>query len=299
MSVVELSLLPPTYLDIAIASQRFFSRHVVSMYTNDPLNFSPEESPTGASWTMPVSDPTMTWDVDGISLVYGLGMTPSIYPPPSTCQPDLFNPVTTRSFPICYGKTGEIMQDERLTFENSYVAAQSTSLSLGNNLDEFVPVSSNPPYTQVPLSLHPSIRCNNQNTCTFHARPTSDYGRSDDTSFSSLLFGDLNNSLGVESPSVPENCSMETTNWADLLDFSTLVPGTDNVPDIENPIAFDVAGSISQREYADVAASGIQTPQPTSVSVSTPVPGAMDAADGLIKPWQSSSASGRSGAKLG
>ncbi|PBK59893.1 hypothetical protein ARMSODRAFT_966531 [Armillaria solidipes] len=206
-------------------------------------------------------------------------MSPGTYPPPSTCQPNLFDQATTGSFPICYGEIAETMQDQRSAFQNSYVAAQSVSQSLGDDLDELLPVSSYLSYPPPLPSLQPSVS-NDLNPSDLQGWFAPIYGGSDDTSFGSILFGDLYDSIGAENPYAPGNYLMETTNCAQndfppLFDFPTLAPGTNNVLDVENPKAFHAAPrSALQPEYTDVVASGIQTPQyelslrPTYVSAS-------------------------------
>ncbi|PBK59920.1 hypothetical protein ARMSODRAFT_1027037 [Armillaria solidipes] len=236
-----------------------------SAYTNDFLDTSPEEDPTGALSTL--SELPIICNVNGISSEYGLVMTPGTYPPSSTYQPNLFDQASTESFPICYEGNGETMQDQRSAFQNAYVAAESVSQSLGDHLDEPLPGSCYFPYSPPPSSLLPSVSTNNPNPSDLQEWFASIFGGSDDTSFGSILFRDLHDSIGAENPSASGNCSMETTNCAQndfypLSDFPTLAPGMNNVADFENPTAFHaVLGSVPQPECTDVVASGIRTPQ--------------------------------------
>ncbi|KAK0231836.1 hypothetical protein EDD85DRAFT_939481 [Armillaria nabsnona] len=243
-----------------------FHRHVAS--TNDPLSSSPEEDLAGASSTL--SEFPIIWNTNVISSGYGLVMSPGTCPPPSICQLDLFDQATTGSFPICYGDNGEIMPDQRSAFQNSYVAAQR--------------VRSYPPPSP---SLYPSNDATSSDLQDWFA---SIDGGSDDTWFSSFLLGDLDDLIDAEKPSVPGNCPMEVTNceqngFCSLIDFLTFAPSTSSVLEFEKSNAFHaVPGSVLEMEHTDVVASGIQTPR--TPSVSTPVTDAMDATDGLIKPWQ-------------
>ncbi|PBK81861.1 hypothetical protein ARMGADRAFT_771772 [Armillaria gallica] len=258
--VAELLVFPLTYLTyllVVMASEGCVSHSPT--YTNDPLNSSPEEYQSGES--------PMVWNVNGTSSEYGLGMTPGTYLPPSTYHPNLFGQASTDSFPIYYGANGEIMPDQRrhtstivldhreLTnighsaFQDSYVAAQSVrcivdpdllssmgaqrlpSQPLRNDLDELLLLSSYLSYPQVPLSLH----SNDPGPSDLQDWFSSIDGGSDDTWFSSFIFGGLDNSFGAENPSAPGHYSMESTNCAQpgsysLIDFLTSAPGTNNVP---------------------------------------------------------------------
>ncbi|KAK0466573.1 hypothetical protein IW261DRAFT_1116044 [Armillaria novae-zelandiae] len=153
------------------------------------------------------------------------------------------------------------MHNQKSAFQNSHVTAQSIR-PLWNYLDKPPPVSSYLSYSLPGSLLH--IKDPN-------LPDPQDWFASIDgggTSFSSFRFGDLHDSIGTKNPSIPGQYSMETSPYLaqngsySPIDSLTLVPGTNKVPDIETPDIFGVlAESIRQWEYADIAASGIQTPQ--------------------------------------
>ncbi|KAK0190068.1 hypothetical protein F5146DRAFT_1053849 [Armillaria mellea] len=223
------------------------------MCANDFLDFNlPEEDPAGASLTL--SDPSMMWDVNGISSEYGLVMTPSTNPLPPIYQSDLFDQASTGSFPISYWDNSEIMYEIN-ALQSSYVSAQDVSQSFGNEPDGVPLQPSYLSYPQGPLSLHPTDQ---------NPSPSVD-GQSGDMSFSSLPCGDSYDLIGAENPWVSGNHSMDTTNCAhnDLYsatDFPMSLPSTSSISDVQNPNAFPVfPGSVPQPEYIDAVASGIQT----------------------------------------
>ncbi|PBK59886.1 hypothetical protein ARMSODRAFT_966517 [Armillaria solidipes] len=114
-----------------------FHRHLFLLFVpifrlNDSRNSLPKEDPTCTSSTL--NELPMIWNANGISSGYGLVMSPGTYPPPSICQPNLFDQASTRSFPICYGEIAETIQDERSAFQNPYVAAQSVRCVVGPDL---------------------------------------------------------------------------------------------------------------------------------------------------------------------